>query len=357
MRAANDASGLDPAAIDRFKAAFLHLAGGDLTGGELVALAVSGGPDSMAMLALAAAALPGQVIAATVDHGLRVESADEANMVGNWCACHDVVHTTLRIEASPSATGNLQSWARQERYALLRRWAVASGSSVLCTAHHADDQAETFLMRAARGAGIAGLSSVRERQEVTFFTKVTWSEQHPGGFQAREAKLWLLRPLLRWRRSELRQLVEEGRIPFVLDPSNQDSRFERTRMREWLASAPWFDPKQVGKSAGHVAEAEADLREISHWFWTERGLPCDSFEARVDVAGLPRGVRRYLVRLAIDYVMTMLGMQPGGPDQIGNVESMLNALEAGSGATLHDIQASAKGSVWHFREAPPRRSI
>ncbi|MEP7004424.1 MAG: ATP-binding protein, partial [Sphingomonas bacterium] len=93
-----------------------------VTAGESIALAVSGGPDSMAMLALAHAAFPEQLVAATVDHRLRPESADEAAMVAGYCAAAGVAHATLSIATPPDAGDNIQSWARQERYALLRRW-------------------------------------------------------------------------------------------------------------------------------------------------------------------------------------------------------------------------------------------
>ncbi|WP_339501760.1 tRNA lysidine(34) synthetase TilS, partial [Pseudomonas canadensis] len=128
-----------------------------------IALAVSGGPDSMAMLALAAAAFPGQVHAATVDHRLRAAAAAEARMVAAWCANAGVPHTTL-VVAEPIGPGSVQARARAVRYELLLPWAAEIGASCLATAHHADDQAETFLMRAALGSGVAGLAGIRARQ-------------------------------------------------------------------------------------------------------------------------------------------------------------------------------------------------
>jgi len=184
-----------------------------------IALGVSGGPDSMAMLGLAAAAFPERVIAATVDHGLRPESANEAQLVARACDRIGVAHTALKIEVPPGASGNLHGWARQERYLLLKRWAVDAGAPTLCTAHHAEDQAETFLMRAARATGLSGLAAVRARSE------------------AEHSPIVLMRPLLRWRRRELRAVAEQLNLPFVDDPSNRDPRFDRTRFRAWLAEA------------------------------------------------------------------------------------------------------------------------
>jgi len=303
-----------------------------------IALAVSGGPDSMAMLGLAAAAFPGRVIAATVDHGLRPVSAHEAQLVARACERIGVPHTVLKIAVRPGASGNLHGWARQERYLLLKHWGVDAGAPTLCTAHHAEDQAETFLMRAARATGLAGLAAVRARNEV---------EHRP---------IVLMRPLLRWRRGELRAVAEQLNLPFVDDPSNRDPRFDRTRFRAWLADAPWLDPLQIGRTAENLAALDGDLLDISQWLLKTRALECDPLEARFDVDGLPRGVKRYLVRMGINQVLSTNDMDGGNWNPASNVEPLLDALEAGSAATQANVLASAKGGVWHFRPAPPRRS-
>jgi len=307
----------------------------------------------MAMLGLAAAAFPGRVIAATVDHGLRSESADEAAMVGAACQRLGIPHATLTIAAPPGASGNLHSWARQERYRLLMFWALDGDASMLCTAHHADDQAETFLMRAARATGLSGLAAVRARNEI-----MLPPENPPNGSpqEGGTRSAALLRPLLRWRRHELRVIVQSLRLPFVEDPSNRDPRFDRTRFRAWLAEAPWLDPVQIGKTAENLAALDADMREISHWLWTGRRLEADPIEARFDAQGLPRGVTRYLVRMAIDHVLSTNALDGGNWNPASNVEPLLDALEAGRAATQANVLASAKGTVWHFRAAPPRRS-
>ncbi|WP_116092384.1 tRNA lysidine(34) synthetase TilS [Sphingomonas crusticola] len=345
--------------IDRFRADYCRLLTAAEPPDHRIALAVSGGPDSMAMLGLAAPAFPGRVIAATVDHGLRRGSADEAAMVAQACAKIGVAHTTLRIAAPPGASGNLHDWARQERYLLLKRWAVDEGAPVLCTAHHADDQAETFLMRAARAAGLSGLAAVRARTEIEVPLKQpieSLAIRANGGFSLCYGPVVLLRPLLRWRRQELREAAEKLCLPFVDDPSNHDPRFDRTRFRAWLAEAPWLDPIQIGRSAENLAGMDADLFEISRWLWQERALEADPLEARFDVRGLPRGVKRYLARIGINHVLMMQGMSGGNWSQASNIEPLLDALEAGSAATQANVLASAKGTIWHFRAAPRRRS-
>ena len=327
----------DTVSVERFRRDFEAVLGRAPEAGERIALAVSGGPDSMAMLALAADAFPARVIAATVDHGLRAESADEAAMVAGYCAEAGIAHETLRIAIPPQAGDNIQAWARQERYTLLRRWALESGAASLATAHHADDQAETFLMRAARGSGLSGLAAVRRRQDI-------------------EASLVLVRPLLGWRHHELVTIAESAAPHFVDDPSNTDDRFDRTRFRRLLADAPWIDPVQIARSAEYLAEVDADLLAISHWLFEQRALPAGSYAVKVDVAALPRGVRRYLARMAIGHVLLVNGMGNSARAGSMNVESLLDALEAGKSATQAEVMASAKGEIWHFRQAPPRRS-
>ena len=334
----------DSDSIKRFRSDFEAVLGRPVAAGERIALAVSGGPDSMAMLALAHAAFPRQVLAATVDHRLRSDSADEAAMVAGYCAAAGVAHETLSIATPPHARDNIQSWARQERYALLRGWAVEAGAASLATAHHADDQAETFLMRAARGSGLPGLAAVRARRDID----ISLAGHHH--------KLALVRPLLGWRHQALRAVAIDADVPFVDDPSNADDRFDRTRFRRLLAGAPWLDPVQVGRSAACLAEVDADLFAISEWLWKERALPSADNEAKFDVSGLPRALRRYLAHRAIGHVLTKKGRPDGSWSRAANVEALLDALEAGKAATQAEVMASAKSGVWHFRHAPPRRS-
>lgn len=344
------------ALVARFRDDVARLLGD--TGGRPIALAVSGGPDSMAMLALAVAAFPGAVVAATVDHGLRVQSADEATMVATCCARLRVPHMTLPIAGAPGATGNLHDWARQERYRLLHRWSADARAACLATAHHADDQAETFLMRAARGSGVAGLAAVRARREIDVPPSAKRHEPTPDGTpgaRVDRARLVVLRPLLGWRRAALREIAIAAGMPFVDDPSNRAERFDRARFRRWVEGADWIDPLKIARAAAYVAEAETDLAAISRWLWSQRARPATPYDARLDVAGLPREVRRRLARIAIESVRLANGIG-GDWTAAANVESLLDALEAGVGATQAGVMASANAEIWHFRKAPPRRS-
>ena len=319
-----------------------------------MALAISGGPDSMAMLALAAAAFPGRIAAATVDHRLRPAAADEAAMAADWCARHDVRHATLVAHEDLRGSG-VQARARTARYALLAGWVREIGACCLATAHHADDQAETFLMRAVRGSGPAGLAGIRRRREHDVMEPL-------GDGLLRESTVVVVRPLLDWSRRELRRIVIDAAMPFVDDPSNRDEQYERVRVRRLLAEQPWLDAAQLARAAAHVGEAHAALEAMCDWLWRERrAVPDDDprrpCEVRLDMAGLPRELKRRLARDAIALVRAEGGGAGGiGADQVGSIEPLLDAVEAGRAATQGEVLVSRSGDLWHFREAPPRRS-
>ncbi|HWK35983.1 tRNA lysidine(34) synthetase TilS [Sphingomonas sp.] len=303
-----------------------------------LALAVSGGADSMAMLALAAEAFPSAVIAATVDHQLRPGSADEAAMVAGWCAERAIPHATL-TPAAPIPRQGLQAGARAARYALLARWAIDGRAAALATAHHADDQAETFLMRAARGSGIAGLRGIPRRRPL----------------EVGEASLPLVRPLLGWRRAELRAIVTAAAIPFVDDPSNLDPAFERVRVRALLADQPWLDAAQIARAAAHLSESDQEIEEMRAWLAEARRVASPPDQRWIDVAGLPRELRRRLARGAIVATRHLAGIARPDFDPAANIEPLLDALERGGAATQAGVLASPHGTVWRFAAAPPRR--
>lgn len=210
-----------------------------------VLVAVSGGPDSMALLELAvrwrhsAKAHP-PIFAATVDHGLRAGARDEAEMVAAVAAKRDVPHRILDWLGEKPAT-HLQERARDARYALLIAEARRVGADFIVTAHHADDQAETILMRLVRGSAIAGLSGM-------------------AALSARDG-LTLFRPLLGVRKAELVAFCEAEQIPFVHDPSNENPRFGRTGARRLAAllEAEGLGPQEWGRLARRAARAEAGL--------------------------------------------------------------------------------------------------
>lgn len=304
------------------------------TSGGRYALAVSGGPDSMAMLRLAAAALPDRIIVATVDHQLRHGSAAEAAMVADVCRRLDVPHGTL-VPSAPITGNSLQMRARTARYAVLGEWMKREEASVLLTAHHADDQAETLLMRLQRASGLTGLAAIRAVR--------------------RDASGVVLRPLLEWRRAALRAIVEDSATPFVDDPSNDDPRHDRTHVRYLLAASPSLDPVALAASACYLAEAEEVLAHYAGRLWEERWRGPENGLA---IADQPRDLRRRLVRRALDEARRRLGVvAPPFDAESANVEPLLDALEANRSATRAGILVRPTAQGWIFHKAPPRRSL
>ena len=323
------ATGLSEVEVTRFAEALTRLGAG-----TPLLLAVSGGPDSMAMLTLAAATLPDGVAAASVDHRLRPEGADEALAVARHCARIGVPHATL-TPVEPIAGASLQALARTARYLLLAGEARRLGAIAVATAHHADDAAETFLMRAARGSGLAGLAGVRPRAVI--------------------AGVAVVRPLLDWRRAELRAVVRRAGVPFVDDPANRDERHDRTRFRRLLEANEWLDPLHLAQSAAHLAEADAEIAAGLDGVWALHAR-VEETSVRLDVAGLPREVRRRLARRAIGTVRDAAGIAVPPWSDAANVERLLDALEGGHRATQAGVIATPRGHRWRFAAAPPRRA-
>ncbi|MEO7240062.1 MAG: tRNA lysidine(34) synthetase TilS [Sphingomicrobium sp.] len=297
---------------------------------DRIGVAVSGGPDSLALLLLAAAARPGQIEAATVDHRLRADSGAEADMVAGVCGGLGVPHAILPIEWSEPPAGNLQARARDARYPALGQWALERGLAALATAHHLDDQAETLLMRLARGAGIGGLAGIRRRRPLAIGDRA----------------VALVRPLLGWRRDELAAIVQAAGANAVDDPANRDPRHDRTRAREFLSGTDWPDRARLAASAAHLADAEAALQFAAAKLYHERHRR-DGEVTIVDPTGLPREFQRRLLLIALQ---RRGAPPPRGPD----LARLLAQLAAGQTATLAGFKLVG-GATWRLSPAPPRR--
>lgn len=206
-----------------------------------LAVAVSGGRDSLSLALLAhewAAGQGGRAVALIVDHGLRKEAADEARTTARLLERQGIDSVVLRWTGDKPRTG-LQEAARDARYRLLREACRERGILHLLVAHHADDQAETIAMRAARASGPDGLAGMA--------ALVEWPEVR------------LLRPLLSVRRARLTATLAARGIAWIDDPSNIDPRFERARLRLAGVSdiaAPEEDLRRAGRE---VAAAEAGV--------------------------------------------------------------------------------------------------
>ena len=176
-----------------------------------LAVAVSGGADSLALLLLAQAYAKekgGHIVALTVDHGLRPASKEEAQQVQRWAQTRGIEHVILTWEGD-KPTSHLQEKARTARYELLTQWCKKNGVSTLLLAHHREDQEETFWLRLTCGSGLEGLTGMKQR---TMKEGIT-----------------ILRPLLGFPKERLKATLQAEKQPWIDDPSNQSEKFFRGR--------------------------------------------------------------------------------------------------------------------------------
>jgi tRNA(Ile)-lysidine synthase len=341
----------------------------DWKGVPAIVLAVSGGPDSVALMWLAARwrgalARGPRLVAVTVDHGLRAEAGREARAVKRLARSLDLEHRTLCWTGIKPKTG-LPAAARAARYALLARAARGCGASHILTAHTRDDQAETLVMRMMRGSGIAGLAAMARVSE-------------------REGVL-LARPLLNVSKSRLLATLRKAKVGFADDPTNRDIHFTRPRIRAVMPAlaAEGGDARNLARLASRLARANAavellvdgaerylalrDRQPPSGWdAGASTSAAGTSVTATFDAkafAALPEEIRVRLLLRTID----RLGHE--GPAELGKVEALLAALDiavtkvkkktAGPRPKLRQTLAGALISLANERiriePAPPRR--
>lgn len=279
----------------------------------------------MAMLHLAAG-LPVRVV--TVDHGLRPEAAAEAAGVGRVCADLGLPHEVLHWHWD--GRGNLQDAARRGRRGAIADWAQSVGVGAVALAHTRDDLAETFVMRLARGAGVDGLAAMAPR----------WVE---GGVT------WV-RPLLEVSRAELREYLREVGGAWVEDPSNDNLRFDRVKVRKALAvlGPLGVTPRRLAEIAGHLAQARDALEAVTD-DWAGQAL--------VDVAGAVRIDRAVLASAAPEVQRRLLLRVIGGiasefyAPRGAAVQALLGRVLVGQGGTLAGCRFQVlRGQLWAYRE-------
>jgi tRNA(Ile)-lysidine synthase len=205
---------------------------------------------------------------------------------------------------------------------------AANALDALATAHHADDQAETLLMRLNRAGGVAGLAGVRERGRV------------PG------ADRLLLRPLLGWRRAELGAVVAAAGLVAADDPSNADDRFDRVRLRQALQQADWLDIPAIAASAAHLADADAALDWAAQREWREAVT-----RAGLGLTYRPRAPRAIALRVLARIVRDLDGEEPRGQA----LARLFDSLVAHQPASIGGLVARPLPDGWSFGKAPKRR--
>lgn len=295
-------------------------------------VAVSGGGDSIALLHLLkdfSDVHNLKLSAVTLDHGLRPEAAAEAARVAEHCAHMGIDHDTLVWEGW-HGHGNLQQAAREARYNQISDWAKKKNIQTVAMGHTADDQAETVLMRLARRSGVDGLSGMQDRM---YRNGVTW-----------------VRPLLRTRRVDLRKYLLQERIDWHEDPSNENERFQRVKIRKALALlAPLgIDAEELTGVAEQMAQARKALEWHSFIAAKEmtdvRGASVVFDEQLFRV--LPEEIQRRLLTKAISWVSGSVH----GPrrEALAHILAGLRQGLAGTADGCHVRRIA--GEIWAFRE-------
>ncbi|MGK2284833.1 tRNA lysidine(34) synthetase TilS [Pedomonas sp. V897] len=324
----------DPALTpERVRAAILAAAAragleGLAEGTSRLAVAVSGGADSLALTLLAAESLPGRIIGVTVDHGLRPDSAAEAAQVARWLAGRNIPHVTLVWEGEKPAA-NIQAEARAARYRLLDGWCAREGVPAVLTAHHRDDVAETFLMRLSRGSGLAGLAAIPPARPL------------PGG-------TWVLRPLLETGKAQLRRALEARGQPWIEDPSNRNERFDRARVRRLLAEQP--EPERLASRIAAAARHLAAANEAIVWV-VERHLAAHITAAAGDPGALRIADRQAflnvpdeILRRSLLACIERIGSSRSAP-RGAELDRLADGLRRGEAATLGGALFRPRGAA------------
>jgi tRNA(Ile)-lysidine synthase len=291
-----------------------------------VAVAVSGGGDSTALLALAAKwreQSNRQVLAVSVDHRLRPEAMAELQQVAELAAELGIPHTILTWQ-DWDGTGNLQDTAREARRSLIRDWAKTQGVVAVATGHNLDDQAETVLMRLARGSGVDGLAAMYPQEE---FDGLNW-----------------IKPLLNLSRQELRAYLSERKIDWSEDPSNKDPSFDRVRFRQAakVLADLGLDAKTLASTAKRMKNARHALEVATLDLAQEVAEPTDIGSVKLDrekFAAAPYEVQARLLAHALRWI----SRQQYRP-RLDALEQALAAVLAGRNFTLHGcLVAAGKG--------------
>lgn len=297
-----------------------------------IAIAVSGGGDSLALLHLAddLARQRGLVLrVVTVDHGLRPESGDEAREVGEIALNLGLEHSVLRWQGWDHS-GNLQDQARRARYQLMAEWAKSQGIAAVLLGHTMEDQAETLLMRLGRGSGVFGLSAMAA--------------------QIKKHDVLFMRPLLRARRQDLRDYLRDLGVDWLEDPSNQDLKYDRVKARALLPKLAEIgaDPVALFQVAENLSQARDALNWAASQFAQDHVSQAGG-ELRIEAtafAGLPDALARRVLVAALNWT-TCAEYGPRGSD----LSRFLQAAKSGRAVTLQGGQMGhRKGNLTLFRE-------
>jgi tRNA(Ile)-lysidine synthase len=337
----------------------------DLVAVPALVLAVSGGPDSTALLHLMARwrgtrATP-HLIAVTVDHGLRPEAKHEAAAVKLLSGKLGVEHMTMRWTGEKPSTG-IQEAARVARYRLLVKAARRAGAGCVVTAHTLDDQAETVLFRMARGSGLAGLCGMARSVRIDELAAGARQPARNGEAAGRSRHVMLVRPLLDMPKARLIATLQEAGIDYADDPSNADPRFTRARLRKLMPALAeeGLTSQCLFRLARRVRRSEAAHDAVVDWAARRIGLGGGTRQVMVNSAdwrALPEEIALRLLGRAIGAIGTE------GPVEFGKLEALNEALDAALAAGVQRFRRTLAGAMVSLRgdsivvdQAPARRS-
>lgn len=287
---------------------------GPWSGFPSAVVAVSGGPDSLALTLLAdrwMRAKGGALLAVTVDHGLRPEAAKEARAVKAWLAARGIAHRTLRWRGDKPLS-NIAATARAARYALLAGACRRAGTAGLLLGHQQEDQAETFLLRLGRGSGVDGLAAMAPRSS-------------RDGIE-------LLRPLLDVPRARLLATLQAFGQPWIEDPSNADMKAARVRVRALLPqlAEAGIAPGRIAAAAANLGRARQALEAATAALLAE-AISEEAGGRTIDIARLAAAPREIGLR-ALDRVLRAVGGREL-PPRLERLERLYDAIVAGNGGT------------------------
>lgn len=290
-----------------------------------VAVALSGGPDSLALTLLLQAHCP-DLVALTIDHGLRKESAAEAESVAAMMRRRKIAHVTLKIKAKPP-TANFMEWARRQRYALLLKYCREHGIADLFVAHQLADQVETFFLNLERGSGLRGLGGM---QEISVVEGVR-----------------IIRPLLEVPKPALEAYLRKKRMQAIVDPTNENLHFKRNRLRQGLAEIFAENavlPERVAQAMRHLRQADGFIavqveQAVLQLFQIEANGVRFSHSHFVEL--------HPLLKFHVLLRGLMLVSGKAKPPRAEQIEALIQRISEDAKAfTLHGVRGAKKKAVW-----------
>jgi tRNA(Ile)-lysidine synthase len=353
----------------------------DLAAEPALILAISGGPDSTALLYLVARWRAWQqpvprLVAVTIDHGLRPEAGHEAAVVKRFSEKLGVEHRTMRWSGAKPSTG-IQEAARLARYRLLRTAARRVKACRILTAHTLDDQAETVLFRMARGSGLAGICGMARTVPIDGLIAgfrrpvdaVRSARDAAGrntgrrtmGSSDRVNEVLLVRPLLDLPKARLIVTLQEAGIAYADDPSNVDPRFTRSRIRKLMPvlAGEGLTPHRLVRLAHRVRRSEAAHEAVVNWAARRLGLGADIRKVALDSADWSKIPAEIALRL-LGRAIGTIGNE--GPVEFGKLEALSDALGAALAGgtprfcrTLAGAMVSLQENCIVIEQAPARR--